>query len=365
MIDSILEKAHEGRRISRDEACLLFKSHDIISLGNTANSIRIRKHPDSVVTYIIDRNINYSNICVSGCLFCAFYREKNHPEGYLLSEQEISDKISETIQQGGIQILMQGGLHPDFGIDFYEKMLHQIKTKHQIHIHAFSPPEIIHIAKISKLSIEETLSRLKKAGLDSIPGGGAEILVDRVRKEISPKKCSADEWLEVMEKAHNLGIRSSATMMFGHVETLEERVEHLLKIRELQDKTGGFTAFIPWPFQPKNTKLCISRSKSKNQTATKLDRIAVSGFEYLKTLAISRMALDNFANIQASWVTQGEKIAQMALLFGANDMGSTMLEENVVKAAGVSFRMTENDIKRLITDLNFSPRRRNNNYQLL
>ena len=245
---------------------------------------------------------------------------------------------------------MQGGLHPDFGIEFYEKLLKDIKNNHLIHIHAFSPPEIVHIAKVSKLKIEEVLRHLKKAGLNTIPGGGAEILVDRIKKKISPNKCSAQEWLDVMETAHNMEIRSSATMMFGLAESIEDRVDHLLKIRDLQDKTGGFTAFIPWPFQPKNTKL---------------NRIPVSGYEYLKTLAVSRIVLDNFKNLQASWVTQGAKIAQMALLFGANDMGSTMLEENVVKAAGVSYQMSEEDIKRLITDLNFIPRRRNNSYQLL
>lgn len=350
MIDSILEKARQGHRVSREDACLLFKSTDILSLGNTANAIRNHKQPDSIITYIIDRNINYSNICVSGCLFCAFYRKSDHPEAYVLSEKEISGKISETIKQGGIQVLMQGGLHPDFEIEFYEQLLKNIKKKHNIHIHAFSPPEIVHIVKLSKLKIKEVLKRLKKAGLDTIPGGGAEILVDRTREKISPKKCTAQEWLDVMETAHGMGIRSSATMMFGHVETIEDRVDHLLKIRGLQDKTGGFTAFIPWPFQPKNTKL---------------NRIPVSGYEYLKTVAVSRIVLDNFKNIQASWVTQGAKIAQMALLFGANDMGSTMLEENVVKAAGVSFQMSEDDIKRLITDLNFSPRRRNNGYQLV
>lgn len=350
MIKAVLEKALEGNRVSREEACLLFKSYDLISLGNTANAIRTRKQPGPAVTYIVDRNINYSNICTSGCLFCAFYREKDHPEAYVLSAKEISDKIVETLKQDGVQILMQGGLHPDFEIEFYEKMLQNIKNKHDIHIHAFSPPEIIHIARGSKFTIEETLKRLKVAGLDTIPGGGAEILVDRIRKKISQNKCSSGEWLDVMETAHNQGIRSSATMMFGHIETIEDRVDHLLKIRELQDKTGGFTAFIPWPFQPKNTRLNCN---------------TVSGFEYLKTLAISRIVLDNFTNIQASWVTQGAKIAQMALLFGANDMGSIMLEENVVKAAGVSFQMSEEEIRRLISDLGQMPRRRNNGYQLL
>lgn len=350
MIKKILEKTREGQRISREEACLLFESSDILSLGNAAHMVRKRKLPDAMITYIVDRNINYTNICVSGCLFCAFYRNRDHPEAYLISSDDISDKISETIQQDGIQILMQGGLHPELGIEYYENMLQDIKKKHTIHIHAFSPPEIIHIAKVAGLEIEEVLKRLKTVGLDSIPGGGAEILVDRIRKKISPSKCSAQEWLDVMEKAHNMGIRSTATMMFGHIESIEDRVDHLLKIRDLQDKTGSFTAFISWPFQSKNTQLNGS---------------VVSGFEYLKTLAISRIVLDNFTNIQASWVTQGAKIAQMALLFGANDMGSTMLEENVVRAAGVSYRMSENDIKRLITDIDFIPRRRNNDYQLL
>ena len=350
MIASILEKAREGNRISREEACLLFKSSDILSLGSTANFIRNQKTPGSVVTYIVDRNINYSNICVAGCLFCAFYREKNHPEAYVLSGKEISRKITETIEKEGFQILMQGGHHPDFKMEFYEKMLRDIKKNHKIHIHGFSPPEIIHIAKVSNLSVADVLKRLKIAGLDTIPGGGAEILVDKIREKISRNKCSSREWLDVMERAHHQQIRSSATMMFGHIEAIEDRVDHLLKIRELQDRTGGFTAFIPWSFQPKNTKLNCP---------------PVSGWEYLKTLAISRIVLDNFANIQASWVTQGAKIAQMALFFGANDMGSTMLEENVVKAAGVSFQMSEQDIKRLIVDINLIPKRRNNSYQLL
>ena len=350
MIRSILEKAREGHRISRGEVCLLFKSTDILSLGSAANFIRNQKSPGSIVTYIVDRNINYSNICVSGCLFCAFYREKNHPDAYVLSGKEISRKITETIEKEGLQILMQGGLHPDFKMEFYEKMLRDIKKNHKIHIHGYSPPEIIHIAKVSNLSIVDVLKRLKIAGLNTIPGGGAEILVDKIREKISRNKCSSREWLDVMEQAHHQQIRSSATMMFGHVEAIEDRVDHLLKIRELQDKTGGFTAFIPWSFQPKNTKLNCP---------------PVSGWEYLKTLAISRIVLDNFANIQASWVTQGAKIAQIALFFGANDMGSTMLEENVVKAAGVSFQMSEQDIKRLIVDINLLPKRRNNSYQLL
>jgi len=350
MIASILEKAREGNRISREEACLLFKSSDILSLGRTANFIRNQKSPGSIVTYIVDRNINYSNICVSGCLFCAFYREKSHPEAYVLSGKAISRKITETTEKEGFQILMQGGLHPDFKMEFYEKMLRDIKKNHKIHIHGYSPPEIIHIAKVSNLSIVDVLKRLKIAGLNTIPGGGAEILVDKIREKISRNKCSSREWLDVMEQAHHQQIRSSATMMFGHIEAIEDRVDHLLKIRELQDKTGGFTAFIPWSFQPKNTKLNCP---------------PVSGWEYLKTLAISRIVLDNFANIQASWVTQGAKIAQIALFFGANDMGSTMLEENVVKAAGVSFQMSEQDIKRLIVDINLLPKRRNNSYQLL
>jgi len=342
-IEKICAAAAAGERISVDEALLLASGADLYQLGFAANAVRRRKHPEPVVTYVIDRNINYTDICISACKFCAFYHGPEEEEGYVLSHEELGRKIEETKALGGTQILLQGGLHPDKPLSFYEEMLRFIKS-HDIHIHGFSPPEICHFAEISGLSVAEVISRLRKAGLDSIPGGGAEILSDRVRKETAPRKCSADEWLAVMREAHNQGMRTSATMMFGHIETWEERLEHLDRLRALQDETGGFTAFIPWPFQPANTAL----SHVKPATA----------HEYLKVLAISRLFLDNFDNIQASWVTQGPKIAQMSLFFGANDFGSTMIEENVVAAAGVGFRLSEEEIRKLVETAGFTPRQR-------
>ncbi|MBI3794200.1 MAG: dehypoxanthine futalosine cyclase [Nitrospinae bacterium] len=341
-------------RISASDALALFQESDLLGLGQRADEARKLLHGDGVVTYIIDRNINYTNICVSGCLFCAFYRTAKSGEGYVLSSEEINEKIAETKDVGGVQILMQGGLHPTWRIGEYEKMLREIKAEHEIHIHALSPPEICHIAELSGLSIKETISRLIEAGLDSIPGGGAEILVDRVRSRLSPNKCNADKWLEVMRSAHGLGLKTTATMMFDHIETLEERIRHMERLRELQDDTGGFTAFIPWPFQHGATALGKSGVEKKT-----------GSLDYLRTLAISRIMLDNIPNIQASWVTQGSKVSQMALFFGANDMGSTMLEENVVRAAGVSFRLSEKEIRGIITDAGFVPRRRTQAYALL
>ncbi|HAP67519.1 MAG TPA: dehypoxanthine futalosine cyclase [Nitrospinae bacterium] len=351
----IIDKVLNGERLSAEDGERLFESHDIISLGRAAQTISKKKHPDGIVTYIVDRNINYTNICISKCLFCAFYREKDSPDAYILPKEELSKKIDETIRLGGVQILIQGGLNADLGIDFYEELVQFIKSNFRIHIHGFSPPEVIHISKKSKLSCEEVIRRLKNAGLGSIPGGGAEILVDKIREKISPNKCTAQEWLNVMESAHNLGLRTTATMMYGHIESYRDRIEHLTKIRELQDKTKGFTAFIPWSFQSKNTKLQTLNSE--------LQTLNSFGVDYLKTLSISRLMLDNFDNIQASWVTQGAKVAQLALFFGANDMGSTMIEENVVKAAGVSFRMSEGEIRRLIEDAGFKPAKRNTFYQ--
>jgi cyclic dehypoxanthinyl futalosine synthase len=341
-------------RAGAQEALKLFETPDLLGLGQRANEMREWLHPDNVVTYIIDRNINYTNICTSGCLFCAFYKTSKSGEGYVLSPAEIRQKIEETIKLGGVQILMQGGLHPEWKIGEYEKLLKDIKSYSDIHIHAFSPPEICHVAELSGLSIKNVLSRLVDAGLDSIPGGGAEILADRVRSKLSPNKCSADEWLDVMRTAHGLGLKTTATMMFGHVETLEERVRHIERIRELQDETGGFTAFIPWPFQPGATALGKMGVEKKT-----------GALDYLRTVAVSRIMLDNVPSVQSSWVTQGPKVSQMALFFGANDMGSTMLEENVVKAAGVSFRLSEKEIRSIITDAGFTPRRRQQDYSLL
>ncbi|MFH1561878.1 MAG: cyclic dehypoxanthinyl futalosine synthase [Nitrospirota bacterium] len=340
--------ALNGERLNSDQAITLFQERDILKLGKIADAIRVRLHPDNIVTYIIDRNINYTNVCISKCKFCAFYKNIDSKDAYLLSWEELRDKIEETIKSGGTQILMQGGLHPEFKIEYYEEMLRKIKTAFpKIHIHGFSPPEIVHFATKSRLSIDTTLIRLIESGLDSMPGGGAEILVDKIRKHLSPNKCSSAQWLQVMRTAHKLGIKTTATMMFGHIESIADRARHLLKIRDLQDETGGFTAFIPWTYQPQNTQL------QGNE---------IGGYEYLKTLAISRIVLHNFKNIQASWVTQGPKIGQVALTFGANDMGSTMLEENVVRAAGVEYHLTTQEIINLIKNAGFIPKQRDTFY---
>lgn len=351
MIQPILEKALSGTRLSFEDGVQLFQSHDLLSLGQAADAIRRRIHPEGYVTYIIDRNINYTNICSSGCKFCAFHRRESDPDAYVLSRKELGQKIQETIDLSGTLILMQGGLHPTLKLDWYEDLLRWIKTDYNIHVHAFSPPEIDFFAKINKIPVREVILRLKEAGLDSIPGGGAEILTDHSRQLASPKKCTANEWLEVMRQAHHVGLRTTATMMFGHVEKLEERVEHLIKVRDLQDETGGFTAFICWTFQPNKTRLAhIS---------------PVGSFEYLKTLAISRLMLDNFANLQASWVTQGPKIGQIALKFGANDLGGTMIEENVVRATGVGYYHTPPDeMKRWIEELGYVAKQRNFYYNI-
>lgn len=343
-----------GRRLDREEALVLLREGDFHGLGRAAHETRMARHPEARVTYVSDRNINYSNICVCGCRFCAFYRPPGDPEGYVLTKRELSDKIEETITLGGTQILMQGGHHPDLPLSFYEEMLRHIKANHHIHVHAFSPPEIVFWARAESIPVADVVARLKAAGLDSIPGGGAEILVDRVRRAVAPNKCPAGEWLDVMRQAHLQGLRTTATMMFGHVESDEDRVDHLLALRDLQDETGGFTAFIPWTFQPSNTAL-----EAAGQAVRKLTSV-----EYLRTLALSRLVLDNFDNLQVSWVTMGPKIAQLALFFGGNDFGSTMIEENVVKATGVTFRLPEEEIRRLIEDAGFAPAKRRMDYSL-
>ncbi len=353
MTNKILEKALNGERISPEEAVRLFETTDMLLLGNIASRISRKKLKERVVTYIVDRNINYTNICITDCAFCAFYRKEDDEEAYVHPFETIAGKIEETIALGGRQILLQGGHNINLKIDYFEDLFRRIKERFGIHLHALSPPEIVHTAKISKLTIVDTLNRLNDAGLDSIPGGGAEILVDRVRQKISPHKCSTREWLDVMDCAHGMNIPTTATMMFGHVETVEDRVEHLRRIRDQQDKTMGFTAFIPWPFQPGRTELGLDHDISSQ----------VTGLDYLKTLAISRIFLDNFDNLQSSWVTQGPKVGQMALYYGANDMGSTMLEENVVRAAGTVHCLNEEDIRRIITDSGFKPQRRNMRYE--
>jgi len=351
-IAPLLEKAVDGGRLTPEEGLTLLQSHDLNALGTAADAVTRRLHPEPYRTYNIDRNINYTNACTAVCDFCAFYRPPNHPDVYVLEREELHKKVQETVELGGDQILLQGGLHPKLPLEWYEEMLSDLKEHFpQVNIHGFSPPEIYHFTKISKLSLREVLERLQKAGLGSLPGGGGEILVDRVRKEITRGKVLTDDWLNVNRVWHELGGRSSATMMFGHVETLAERIEHLERLRQVQDETGGFTAYICWTFQPDNTDL------SHIQPA--------GAFEYLKTQAVSRLYLDNFANIQSSWVTQGEKVGQMALFFGANDMGSLMIEENVVAEAGTVHYLSLETIRRVIEECGYIPRQRNVFYEYI
>ena len=351
-IQEILEKAIAGERLSSDEGLRLLESHDLAAIGSAADQVARRLHPEPYRTYNIDRNINYTNVCTAVCHFCAFYRSPKSDEGYVLPREELLAKVEETVGLGGNQILMQGGLHPKFKIDWYEELLRDIKSSFPtVNIHGFSPPELYHFTKVNNLSLREVLERLKEAGLGSVPGGGAEILVDRVRSELTRGKVMSDDWLDVMRVWHSLGGRSSATMMFGHVETLAERIEHLDRLRDLQDETGGFTAFICWTFQPDNTDLSHIEP--------------VGSFEYLKTQAISRLYLDNFANIQSSWVTQGRKIGQLAMVFGANDMGSLMIEENVVAEAGTVHHLTLAQIRESIEELGYEARQRDVFYNLV
>ena len=344
------EIANGERRLKDDDALQLFGSEDILMLGHFADRIRRRLHPEAIATYVVDRNINYSNMCVSGCRFCAFYRSPGSSEAYLLDRETLAAKLRETVALGGTQVLLQGGLHPNLPLEWYEDLVHWIQGEFGLHVHGFSPPEIVHLARLSSLTIRKVIERLHAAGLATIPGGGAEILSDRVRREVSPNKCTANEWIAVMRTAHRLGLRTTATMVFGHIETHAERVEHLRRLRDLQDETSGFTAFIPWPYQPRNTTLA-GRTTSTH--------------DYLKTLAISRLYLDNFANMQASWVTQGREIGQAALFFGANDVGSTMIEENVVRAAGIEYRLTRADLELMIRQVGREPRQRDCYYRLV
>jgi len=337
-------------RVSPEDGLRIFLQEDLYSLAHMADRVRWRYHPDPVVTFIVDRNINYTNKCAVRCKFCAFSVDLNSRNGYVLSLDEVLRKIEEAVKLGATQILMQGGLNPDLGIEFFENMFQEIKKRFRIQIHSLSPPEIVFLSRISKLTVKDVLARLHAAGLDSIPGGGAEILVDRVRKIISPRKISSGEWLGVMREAHKLGMRTTATMMFGSVEKPEEIIEHLVKIRELQDETHGFTAFIPWSFQPGNTEL-------GGNTAT--------GTDYLRVIAISRIMLDNVPNIQASWVTQGLKVAQVALFFGANDMGNVMIEENVIASTGVRNTITLEELIGVIRDAGFIPAQRNTYYEII
>ncbi len=352
MISAILDKARAGERISPGEALELLQSRQLTAIGAAAADVTNRLHPETYRTYNIDRNINYTNICTAVCDFCAFYRSPKSDEGYVLPRDVLLEKIRETVELGGNQILLQGGLHPTFKLEWYEEMLSDIKSHFpQVNIHGFSPPEIYHFTKVNKLSLEVVLGRLKQAGLGSLPGGGAEILVDRVRSAITRGKVMTDDWLNVMRVWHGLGGISSATMMFGHVETLAERVEHLDRLRQLQDETGGFTAFICWTFQPDHTEL---------------GHLPPAGsFEYLLNQAVARLYLDNVANIQSSWVTQGLKMGQLALLYGANDMGSLMIEENVVAEAGTVHFLTLDQIRSAIEELGYIARQRDVFYNLV
>ncbi|NPV27684.1 MAG: dehypoxanthine futalosine cyclase [Firmicutes bacterium] len=348
--EEIIEQTLEGHRLSEDEALYLFAEGDLLDLGRAANEIANRLHPENIATFIIDRNINYTNVCVSRCKFCAFYRERFHPEAYLLTQKEIFEKIEETLALGGTQIMLQGGLHPDLDLEYFEELLASIKSRYQIEIHSFSPPEIFHLADQSNLPIRKVLQRLQAAGLDSLPGGGAEILVDGVRQVISPHKITANQWLEVMETAHQLGMSTTATMMLGSVETPADRIAHLSKLRALQDRTGGFRAFIPWTFQPGHTELGGQHTSS---------------IDYLRTLAIARLFLDNFPHIQGSWVTQGPRIGQLTLLFGGDDLGSIMIEENVVRSTGVSYKISKEEMIRLIRATGKIPAQRDTRYQII
>ncbi len=349
-VENIAEKISSGKRINMDEGLLMYQKAPLLTLARLAENKRFVIHPERVVTFVVDRNINYTNICVSGCRFCAFFKSPESKKGYVISRDILHDKIQETLDLGGTQILLQGGMNPDLELDYYVELLRDIKENFDIHIHGFSPPEIVFIAEKSSLPIKETIKVLKEAGLGSIPGGGAEILCDEIRQKVSPNKCMSQPWLKVMERAHELGLRTTATMMFGHIETPRHIFEHMYKIRKLQDKTKGFTAFIPWTFQPDNTRIKAEKT---------------SAVTYLRVLALSRIFLDNIDNIQASWVTQGDKIAQTALFYGANDMGSTMIEENVVASAGVNFMLPREEISRLIETAGFTPRQRDCFYNIL
>jgi cyclic dehypoxanthinyl futalosine synthase len=351
-IQQIADKVRGGGRVTADEALMLYRTAPTPLLGQLADAVRARKHPEGIVTYIIDRNVNYTNVCVAKCTFCAFYRPVGSPDGYVLGFDELFRKIDETIAVGGVQLLLQGGHNPDLPLTWYEDLFRAIKERYpSFKLHALSPPEVLHLSRLSQLPVATVLDRLIAAGMDSVPGGGAEILVDRVRKLLHCYgKASADEWLGVMREAHRKGLRTTATMMYGTVETDEERIEHLLKLRALQDETGGFTAFITWSYQPEHTELSGSEA---------------TGIDYLRTLALSRIVLDNFPSLQASWVTQGGKVGQLSLAYGANDMGSVMIEENVVRAAGASYCMDEVEIVRNIEDAGFIAKRRNMHYEVL
>ena len=351
MLAQIKQQLDHAQPLDRDAALWLLTGADLLTLGKLADGVRRSMHPDRRVSFVVDRNVNYTNVCTTRCRFCAFYRDQTHAEAYVLSYDQIFNKVQELVDHGGTQLLMQGGLHPDLKIDWFEGLFSQLRQRYPtVQIHSLSPAEVTHVARLSGLSMPECLRRLQRAGLQSLPGGGAEILVDEVRQEISPSKIGWRDWAAVMREAHRLGMPTTATMMFGAGERAEDIVEHLFRVRELQDELGGFTAFIPWTYQPGNTALGGEQA---------------SGVEYLQVLALSRVILDNVPNIQASWVTQGARMAQVALFFGANDLGGTMLEENVVAAAGVDFRLSREEIVELARGAGFRPVRRTTTYAIL
>jgi cyclic dehypoxanthinyl futalosine synthase len=350
-LEAVLEKVYRQEVLTREDGVALLNSGDLSRVGRAADHVRRLKHPDGVVSFLLDRNINYTNVCVARCAFCNFSRRPRDPEGYVLSREELFAKIDETIALGGTGILLQGGMNPDLRIDFFEELLRALKGRYAIHLHCFSPPEIVTLARLSKLDVRTTIRRLQAAGLDSIPGGGAEILVDRLRRANSPGKCSAWQWLEVMRIAHEEGMRTTATMVIGMGESVEEQVEHLDSLRRLQEDTGGFAAFIPWTAQLEG--VCLESSAAKE----------ISPVEYLMLLAVSRLYLHNFQNIQVSWLTQGLKVAQIALHFGANDVGSVMIEENVIRSAGARYTATRDDLLRLIREAGFVPAQRDTLYR--
>jgi cyclic dehypoxanthinyl futalosine synthase len=347
---AVAAKVERGERLNAADALALFRHPHLPELGALATQVRFRKNPERAVTYVIGRNINYTNVCWVGCRFCTFYRRPGAADAYVLSREEIRRKVDELLAVGGSEVLMQGGLNPKLGIEWYEELFRDLKARYPIHLHALSPTEIHDLARHSRLSIEETLTRLRAAGLDSLPGGGAELLVEAVKERIAPHKHSPAEWLALMRTAHHLGISTTATMVYGFGETLDQRIEHLLRLRALQDETGGFTAFIAWSFEPEGTELGGQKA---------------SGYDYLRTIAVSRLVLDNFPHVQASWLTQGAKVGQIALGYGVDDFGSTVLEENVISAPGTHFLIPLEELERLIQTAGFTPRRRDTLYRPL
>jgi cyclic dehypoxanthinyl futalosine synthase len=350
-IAAIERKVAAGERLQARDALALFRHPNLTDLGAMADEVRRRRHPEPMVTYIVGRNINYTNVCWVRCSFCNFYRKPGEEGGYVLPRQEIFRKIQDMVDLGGVEVLLQGGLNPALKIDYFEDLFRSIKSRFKVHLHALSTSEVAYIAHVSKLSLGDTIGRLRAAGWDTLPGAGAEVLSDEVREAIAPLKGPSQAWLEVMREAHRQGMRTSATLMYGSVETIEQRVEHLQRLRDLQDETGGFTAFIAWSFQSQGTELKVPH--------------AATGFDYLRTTAVSRLFLDNIDHLQASWVTQGPKVGQLSLHFGCDDFGSTMMEENVVSAAGTCFSMPIAEIHRLIEEAGFRPQRRNTLYEWL